>query len=88
MKLTREEIKRRSFFLVEKGYHTIRKFARYYRANVLEEDIKILDEKARTLCSQRNLGTGKEPEGTSVSNSYPYSVLVEIFKEFLNENKN
>ena len=88
MKFTQEEIKRRHLFLIEKGYHTISKFARYYGVNILEEDVQFLDEKARTLCSQRNLSTGKEPEGTSMSDCYPYSVLVEIFEEFLNGNKN
>lgn len=86
MKLTQEEIKRRRLFLIEKGYYTIPEFARYYRVNILEEGIQFLDEKARTLCNQRNLGTGNEPEGTYMSNTYPYSVLVEIFEDFLRRN--
>lgn len=88
MKFTQEEGKKKRSTLIKEGYHTISKFARYYGVNILEEDKQKLDEKARTLCNQRNLGTRKEPEGTSMSDSYPYPVLVEVFQEFVSDNNN
>ena len=88
IKTRQDEIEKRQRALVEYGYHTISKFAKYYGVNLLESDKQILDEKVRVLCNQRELGTGKEPEGLLMVDSYPYPVLVEVFQEFTSSNSN
>lgn len=88
IKTRQNEIEKRQRALIEYGYHTISKFAKYYGVDLLESDKQALDEKVRGLCNQRELDTGKEPEGLLMVDSYPYPVLVEVFQEFTSNNSN
>ena len=88
MKLRQNEVEKRQSALIEYGYHTISKFAKYYGVNLLERDKQILEEKVIALCNQKELSTGKEPEGLLMVNSYPYPALVEVFQNFVSSNNN
>ena len=82
------ELEDRQVHLIEEGYHAILRFAQYYGINTTEQDRQRLGRKATMLCRQRGIPMGQEPAGRFVAHTYPYPILVEVFQDFVSENKN